>query len=335
MKEYFIYFLAFVLALLLSLYVTPLVKKAALQFGIIDKPDGKLKNHKEPVAYLGGLAVYLSFLISLALTFSFDQEVLGLLLAGTIIVVLGLIDDFGVLSPIVKLFGQSIAIFVLIRSGIYIKLEFLPWYLSFPLSFLWLIGITNAFNLIDVMDGLSTGVAFVCCIILFVVGIWNDNMVIAIMSISLGGSLLGFLRYNFEPAKIYLGDTGSMFIGMMMGALAMIGSYTSKNMIACLTPVIILGVPIFDTLFVMYIRWRRGLHIIAGSPDHFALRLRKWRLSTKQTVIVSYAITAILGGLALLMIQVANEYVALGIMLSLVFAALIVSYWLKKIDMTL
>ena len=335
MKEYFIYFLAFVLALLLSLYVTPLVKKAALQFGIIDKPDGKLKNHKEPVAYLGGLAVYLSFLISLALTFSFDQEVLGLLLAGTIIVVLGLIDDFGVLSPIVKLFGQSIAIFVLIRSGIYIKLEFLPWYLSFPLSFLWLIGITNAFNLIDVMDGLSTGVAFVCCIILFVVGIWNDNMVIAIMSISLGGSLLGFLRYNFEPAKIYLGDTGSMFIGMMMGALAMIGSYTSKNMIACLTPAIILGVPIFDTLFVMYIRWRRGLHLIAGSPDHFALRLRKWRLSTKQTVIVSYAITAILGGLALLMIQVANEYVALEIMLSLVFAALIVSYWLKKIDMTL
>ena len=228
MNEYFIYFLTFILALLLSLYVTPLVKKAALQFGIIDKPDGKLKQHKTPVAYLGGLAIYISFLISLALTFSFDQEVLGLLLAGTIIVVLGLIDDFGVLSPVVKLFGQSIAIFVLIRSGIYIKLEFMPWYVSFPLSFLWLIGITNAFNIIDVMDGLSTGVALICSLVLFVVGIWNDRITIAIMAISLGGSLLGFLRYNFEPAKIYLGDTGSMFIGMMMGALAMIGDYTSK-----------------------------------------------------------------------------------------------------------
>jgi len=335
MNEYFIYFLTFILALLLSLYVTPLVKKAALQFGIIDKPDGKLKQHKTPVAYLGGLAIYISFLISLALTFSFDQEVLGLLLAGTIIVVLGLIDDFGVLSPVVKLFGQSIAIFVLIRSGIYIKLEFMPWYVSFPLSFLWLIGITNAFNIIDVMDGLSTGVALICSLVLFVVGIWNDRITIAIMAISLGGSLLGFLRYNFEPAKIYLGDTGSMFIGMMMGALAMIGDYTSKNVLACLTPVIILGVPIFDTLFVMYIRWRRGLHVIAGSPDHFALRLRKWRLSTKQTVIVSYAITAILGGAALLMVQVATEYVALGIILSLACAALIVAYWLKKIDMTL
>ena len=335
MKEYFIYFLTFSLAFLLSTYVTPLVRKAALQYGIIDKPDGKLKNHKEPVAYLGGLAVYISFLISLALIFSFDKEVLGLLLAGTIIVVLGLIDDFGVLSPWVKLFGQSIAIFVLIRSGIYIRLGFLPWYLSFTLSFLWLIGITNAFNLIDVMDGLSSGVALVCSLIIFVVGVWNNNVIIAIMAISLGGSLLGFLRYNFEPAKIYLGDTGSMFIGMMMGALAMIGNYTSNNLVACLAPVVILGVPIFDTLFVMYIRWRRGLHVIAGSPDHFDLRLRKWRLSTKQTVIVSYAITAILGGAALLMVQVATEYVALGIILSLACAALIVAYWLKKIDMTL
>lgn len=335
MKEYFLYFLTFTLAFLLSLYLTPLVKKAALQYGIIDKPDGNLKQQKAPVAYLGGLAVYLSFLISLALTFSFDQEVLGLLLAGTIIVILGLIDDFGVLSPVVKLIGQSIAIFVLIRSGIYIKLEFLPWYVSFPLSFLWLIGITNAFNLIDVMDGLSAGVAFFCSLILFVVGIWNDRVIIAIMAISLGGSLLGFLRYNYEPAKIYLGDTGSMFIGMMMGALAMIGDYTSKNIVACLVPVVILGVPIFDTLFVMYMRWRRGLHIIAGSPDHFALRLRKWKLSTKQTVIASYVVTILLGMSGLLIIQVSTNYVALWIILSLVALTLFVAYFLKKIDMTL
>ena len=335
MKAYVIYFLTFTLAFLVSLYVTPLVKKAALQFGIIDKPDGKLKQHKTPVAYLGGLAVYISFLISLAFTFSFDQEVLGILLAGTIIVVLGLIDDFGVLSHVIKLFGQSIAILVLIRSGIYIRLEFIPWYVSFPLSFFWLIGITNAFNLIDVMDGLSAGVAFICSLILFVVGIWNDSITIAIMAISLAGSLLGFLRYNYEPAKIYLGDTGSMFIGMMMGALAMIGDYTPKTVLACLTPVIILGVPIFDTLFVMYIRWRRGLHVIAGSPDHFALRLRKWKLSTKQTVSASYAITAILGGVGLLMMQVTSDYMILWSILFLTIAALLIAYYLKKIDMTL
>ncbi|KPJ58988.1 MAG: hypothetical protein AMJ42_02350 [Deltaproteobacteria bacterium DG_8] len=334
MKEYLLYFFTFTLAFLLSLYLTPLVKKAALQFGIIDKPDGKLKQHRAPVAYLGGLAVYLSFLISLALTFSFDREVLGILLAGTIVVVLGLIDDFGVLSPVVKLLGQCIAILVLIRSGIYIKLEFLPWYVSFPLSFLWLIGITNAFNIIDVMDGLSSGVGLICSLILFVVGIWNESIIIAIMAISLGGSLLGFLYYNFEPAKIYLGDTGSMFIGMMMGALAMIGHYTSSSNLACLAPVIMLGIPIFDTLFVIYIRWSRGMPIIAGSPDHFALRLRKWRLSTKQTVIASYIISAMFGCVALLLMSV-SDYEALLIVLALININLLIAYFLKKVDMTM
>ena len=334
MKEYVLYFLTFALAFSLSLYLTPMLRKAALQFGIIDKPDGKLKQHRAPVAYLGGVAIYLAFLISLALTFSFDKEVLGLLLAGTIIVVLGLIDDFGVLSPVVKLCGQCIAIFTLIRSGIYIQLAFLPWYVTFPLSFFWLIGIINAFNIIDVMDGLSSGVAFTCSLILFVVGVLNGRVVIAIMAIALGGSLLGFLRYNFEPAKIYLGDTGSMFIGMMMGSLAMIGSYTAKNIIACVAPVIILGVPIFDTLFVMYIRWLRGMSIIAGSPDHFALRLRKWRLSTRQTVIASYFISALLGCAALFMMKV-SFYGALFIIFTLICVALLTGYLLKKIDMTM
>jgi UDP-GlcNAc:undecaprenyl-phosphate GlcNAc-1-phosphate transferase len=334
MKEYLLYFLTFALAFFLSLYLTPLVRKAALQFGIVDKPDGKLKQQRSPVAYLGGLAIYLSFLMSLALTFSFDKEVLGLLLAGTIIVVLGLIDDFGVLSPVVKLCGQCIAVFALIRSGIYIKLEFIPWYVAFPLSFFWLIGIINAFNIIDVMDGLSSGVAFTCSLTLFVVGVLNGSIVIAIMAIALGGSLLGFLRYNFEPAKIYLGDTGSMFIGMMMGSLAMIGNYTSNNIIACLAPVIILGVPIFDTFFVTYIRWRRGMTIITGSPDHFALRLRKWRLSTRQTVIASYFISAMLGCAALFMMKV-FVYSAILIIIILISIALLTGYFLKKIDMTM
>ena len=334
MSLYILYSFTFAIAFLLSLYLTPLMRKAALQFGIIDKPDGNLKNHHEPVAYLGGLAVYLSFLVSLALILSFDQEMLGILLAGTIIVILGLIDDFGVLSPGVKLCGQSIAVLVLLRSGIVIKLGFLPWYVTFPLSYLWLIGITNAFNIIDVMDGLSAGVAFVCSLSIFVVGVLNDSMTIAIMAASLGGALLGFLRYNFEPAKIYMGDTGSMFIGMMLGALAMIGNYTTQNLIACIAPVLILGVPIFDTFFVMYIRYLRGMSVISGSPDHFALRLRKWRLSTRQTVVGSYLISILLGSAALFMMQL-SPLQALILISVLIVAALLIGYFLKKIDMTL
>lgn len=331
---YVLYGASFALAFFLGLYLTPLMRKAALQYGIVDVPDGRLKNHGVPVAYLGGLAVYLAFLVSLALTFSFDHEMLGMLLAGTIIVILGLIDDFGVLSPGVKLCGQSIAILVLIRSGIYIKLAFLPWYVSFPLSYLWLIGITNAFNIIDVMDGLSAGVAFVCSLTIFAVGVMNDSSTITVMAASLGGCLLGFLRYNFQPARIYLGDTGSMFIGMMLGSLAMIGSYTATNPLACLAPVLILGVPIFDTLLVMYIRYRRGLSILTGSPDHFALRLRKWRLSTRQTVVMSYGISAFLGGTALLVICL-SPLQTVFIIITLAGAGLLTGYFLKKIDMTL
>jgi UDP-GlcNAc:undecaprenyl-phosphate GlcNAc-1-phosphate transferase len=185
------------------------------------------------------------------------------------------------------------------------------------------------------MDGLSSGVALVCLLILFTVGIWNERVIIAIMSIALGGSLLGFLRYNFEPAQIYLGDTGSMFIGMMIGSLAMIGCYTSHNLVACVAPVIILGVPLFDTMFVMYIRWRRGMPIIVGSPDHFALRLRKWRLSTTQTVMASYIIAVILGVSGLVMMQLPTNYGALVIILALVTVSLLIAYFLKKIDMTL
>lgn len=323
------------LSLGLSLYITPIVRKGALLYDIVDRPDGKLKNHKDSVAYLGGVAVYLAVLLTLALTFDLSREILGILLSGTIIVILGIIDDFKVLPPKIKFIGQAIAAFVLIKSGIYIKLVFLPLWLNLILSFLWLMVITNAFNIIDVMDGLATGIGCLVAIILFIVAIINHNGLIAILTIALAGSLLGFLRYNFEPAKIYLGDTGSLFIGLLLGALSMIGSYTQNNMIACFSPVIILGIPIFDTVFVIYIRWRRGIPIIYGSPDHFALRLRKWRFSTIQTVILSYAASLILGLLAIAMLLLPSNLAALGIMLVSILGGISLAVFLKRINMSL
>ncbi len=330
-----IYLFAFMLSLGLSLYITPIVRKGALLYDIVDRPDGKLKNHKDSVAYLGGVAVYLAVLLTLALTFDLSREILGILLSGTIIVILGIIDDFKVLPPKIKFIGQAIAAFVLIKSGIYIKLVFLPLWLNLILSFLWLMVITNAFNIIDVMDGLATGIGCLVSIILFIVAIINHNGLIAILTIALAGSLLGFLRYNFEPAKIYLGDTGSLFIGLLLGALSMIGSYTQNNMIACFSPVIILGIPIFDTVFVIYIRWRRGIPIIYGSPDHFALRLRKWRFSTIQTVILSYAASLILGLLAIAMLLLPSNLAALGIMLVSILGGISLAVFLKRINMSL
>jgi UDP-GlcNAc:undecaprenyl-phosphate GlcNAc-1-phosphate transferase len=329
-----LYFLTFVLAFLLAWYLTPVFQKAALRVGIVERPDGKLKRKAEPVAYLGGLSIYLSFLITLALTFQFDQEVLGILLAGTIIVLLGLIDDFGVLTPKVKLVGQTIAAGVLIKSGICIELAFLPPAVSLLLSFLWLLAMINAFNLIDIMDGLSAGVAFICSLVLFTVAVANGKTMIATLTAALTGCLLSFLRYNFEPAKIYLGDAGSMFLGLMMGTLGMIGDYTRYNVVACLAPVVIFGVPLFDMLFVMYIRRLRGIPVVLGSPDHFALRLRKWRLTTRRTVVLSYLAALILGMSALIIMRVTNQ-TAVIILLALLTVTLLLGYLLKKIDMTL
>ena len=326
--------LAFLSAVLLAHYLTPVLRQAAIRFGIVDRPDGKLKNHRSPVPYLGGIAIYLSFLLSLALTAEFQREVLGILLAGAIVVILGLIDDLGVLSPSVKLAGQVVAILTLMKASVTIKLAFLPPVLALPLSFLWLLAVTNAFNLIDIMDGLAAGVGLVASLVLACVAAGSGRDLVATLLAALAGSLLGFLRYNFEPARIYMGDTGSLFVGLMLGALAMNNSYTSRNLVASLSPVVILGVPIFDMLFVMFIRWRRGIPVMHGSPDHFPLRLRKWRLTTRQTVWISYLATGILGGvgIAMMLVDATTAAAILGCTLAV---ALALAFYLKKIEMTL
>jgi UDP-GlcNAc:undecaprenyl-phosphate GlcNAc-1-phosphate transferase len=327
--------LAFGLALVISLYTTPLMRTAALRFGIVDRPDGRLKQQAEPVPYLGGLAIYLSFLLALTATRRFDStEVLGMLLAGAIAVILGLIDDLGVLSPGIKLAGQVVAVLALINASVYIKLGFLPPPLAIILSFLWLLGIINAFNLIDVMDGLAAGVAAAASFILFLIAAVNGRQTDAILLAALCGALVGFLRYNVQPARIYMGDTGSMFIGLMLGALSMNNSYTRQNLVASVAPVVILGVPIFDMLFVMYVRFRRGLPVFLGSPDHFALRLRKWRLTTRQTVTASWAATVALGGLAIAM-MLSGAPVALAILAGIALASMVLALLLRRIDMSL
>lgn len=327
------YVFSCVLALCLCLYMTPIIIEAALKYDIVDRPDSNLKTHRRPVAYLGGIAVYLSFLFTLALTFEFSREVLGLLLAGTIIALLGIIDDLRPLGPKIKLAGQAIAVFVLMKSGIYVQIVFLPTAICLLLTFFWLMTTINAFNIIDIMDGLSAGVGLVIAAVLFVVAVLNGNHMIAVLTISLAGSLLGFLRYNFEPARIYLGDTGSTFLGLMLGSLAMIGSYTENNSLGCLAPPVILGIPLFDTAFVMYIRRRRGMPVIYGSPDHFALRLRKWRLSTKQTVLTSCGVSLVLGLLGITMMFSTSAVFSLTLLAGIAACALTTGWLLKKIDM--
>ena len=197
--------------------------------------------------------------------------------------------------------------FVLIKSGIRIEIASLPDWVDIVLTVFWMIGIINAFNLLDIMDGLSAGVGVISAAFLCVVAILNGDQAIAFMLAALIGSLLGFLRYNWRPASIYMGDAGAMFIGLMLGALSMIGKYTESHSVSLLTPVLILGMPIFDTLFVMYIRFLRGLPVFLGSPDHVAIRLRHWGLSVTQVVLISYFGAALLGGIGLLVMAVPQD----------------------------
>jgi UDP-GlcNAc:undecaprenyl-phosphate GlcNAc-1-phosphate transferase len=189
----------------------------------------------------------------------------------------------------------------------------------------------NAFNIIDVMDGLAAGVAFFATVAFFVVALLNGRIMIAIVAITLAGSLLGFLRYNFHPARIYMGDTGSMFLGLMIGAMAMIGSYTEKNFLGFLAPLVILGIPIFDTIQVMFARWLKGIPVVRGSPDHYALRLRAAGLSVHGVAWLSYVAAVILGGLGILIMNVSALYYVVIVVGLLSLAGLISILLLQRI----
>jgi UDP-GlcNAc:undecaprenyl-phosphate/decaprenyl-phosphate GlcNAc-1-phosphate transferase len=268
--------------------------------------------------------------LSLAFTIEFRREVLGILLAGSIVVVLGLIDDLRALSPGTKLAGQIVAVVALLNASVTIKLTFLPDWLALVLSFLWLLAMTNALNLIDVMDGFAAGVGLVAALVLAGVALANDRLVVANLLAALAGSLVGFLRYNVEPARIYMGDAGSLFLGLMLGALAMNNGYTRLNPVASVAPVVILGLPLFDMLFVAYVRCRRGMPIHRGSADHIALRLRRWRLTTRQTVWTGYLASAAFGALGVAMMLV-DARTAVGILAGTLLAAVVLSVYLQKV----
>ena len=280
--------LTFVFAIGLSLYITPLSARAARELGIVAKPDGNLRTQAEPVPYLGGVSIYLALLFALAVAADFSPQLLGLMLGTTIMLMVGLIDDFGVMTPKMKLFGQFVAGIALIKGGIVLELGVireLPWpgdmpLLAWVLSLLWLVGVANAVNFLDIEDGLAGGVCAASCPALFAVAWWNGRHDVALFTAALFGATLGFLHYNLPvpKARIYLGDAGSLFLGTALASLAMIGSYTARNNLAAVCPIVILGVPCFEIAVTMAARIRRGIPVWRGSPDHVVKRLQRMGL---------------------------------------------------------
>lgn len=293
--------LSFVLSFLLTIYGTPVTQKVAYRYQLLDYPDGKLKQQKKPIPYMGGVIIYFAFISPVGLLFQFNKELLGILFAGSILLVVGLFDDLKAITPGIKFLFQIVATYILIKSGIFINLVILPGWLNSLLSFIWILAIINAFNIIDIMDGFSSSIGVISSLIIFVISLYNKNFLISILSLSLAAALLGFLKFNWEPARIYLGDAGSMFIGLVIGALVIMGDYTMYNNLAWVSGILILSIPIFDMVYVIILRLIKGKSPFFGSPDHFALRLKKkYNLSPAQTVSVIIGIQLILSGVVIL-----------------------------------
>ncbi|MEI6614286.1 MAG: MraY family glycosyltransferase [Chrysiogenales bacterium] len=280
-----ILFLTFILSFLLTIYGTPLAQRVAFRYQLLDQPDGKLKKQSQPVPYMGGVIVYFAFISPLSLMFNFNQQLLGILFASSILLLVGLFDDFKALTPGIKFLFQIMATYILLKSGITIDLIFFPRWLDILLSFFWILTTINAFNIIDIMDGLAASIGAITSLTIFIISIYDGDFLVAILSLSLAAALLAFLKFNWEPARIYLGDAGSMVLGLIIGSLTMMVSYTRFNKLAFVSSLFVLGIPLFDLAYVSILRIINGKLPFRGSPDHFALRLRKKKnWSSRQTV---------------------------------------------------
>lgn len=324
--------IAFVLAALSSAIFAPMTIKLAFRVGAIDIPKDARKIHAKPMPRIGGLSFILAFFIAvlfvlLTSNVSNMPNLFGFFLGAGIVAAVGFIDDTKNIKPWMKFLGQSLAAACVIASGLricYINIPFLVLYglndvLSIIITYFWLVGVTNAINLIDGLDGLATGVSAISTLSLLVIFILNGASEIAIVLVAaLLGGLIGFLPYNFNPAKTFMGDAGSNFLGFVLATLSMIGLAKTYTVMTIVLPVVILGLPIFDTLFAICRRLAHHKSIMQADRGHIHHRLIDAGLSQRQAVIILYAITALLGIFAVIILESDIwKIVALGMILAI------------------
>lgn len=303
-------YVSLIVAFLASIILTPLVKRLAFRIGAVDAPNYR-KVHARIMPRLGGLAIFGAFIIGfifLKVTTGFESKyAFAILLAATIIVITGIIDDMREISAKAKMLGQLIAACIIVFvGGIQIEFINLPFegtlnfgWLGIPITIIWIIGITNAINLIDGLDGLAAGVSTIALITIAAMAmIMSNGFVIAMASI-LAAATIGFLFFNFHPAKIFMGDTGALFLGFMISVFSLLG-FKNITVIALIIPVIMLGVPISDTFFAIVRRLRMKKKWSDPDKSHLHHRLLDLGFSHRQTVLIIYGIAMIFGLMAII-----------------------------------
>ena len=295
---------AFILALAISFACTPAVRMLAIKIKAVDVPKDNRRMHKVPIPRMGGLAIFAGFLVSVLFFVPLGNEFRSILIGALILVVLGIIDDIVALKPRTKFAGQIIAALIPALSGVSIHgivNPFVPGQystlgiFSIPFTVIWIVGITNAVNFIDGLDGLACGVSAIATVTMFIIAVLFGETYIALMMAALAGACLGFLPYNMNPAKIFMGDTGSMFLGYILATVSIQGLFKFYAVISFAVPFILLGLPIFDTGFAIVRRLLKGQSPLQADRGHVHHRLIDLGFDQKQSVAILYAFSALMG----------------------------------------
>ncbi len=303
----------FIVAFVVTFLTTPFVKKLAFKIGAVDVPKDSRRMHKKPTALLGGLAIFFGFLAAALVFVPMNRPFMGILLGSIIIIVMGIFDDIYALGPKLKFAVQIGAAIIPVLCGVKIDIIRVPkfidaygyldlGYFSIPLTILWIVGVTNAMNLLDGLDGLACGVSSISSMTLLCIALLVGEPNIAYATAALAGACFGFLPYNFNPAKLFMGDTGALFLGYMLSTLSVMGLFKGYAVISIAAPFLILGLPIFDTMSAILRRAKNHQPIMSPDRGHLHHRLVDAGLSQKQAVIVIYSMCIVLCLVAVLLI---------------------------------
>ena len=325
--------LAMLVAAAVSFASTPMVKALACKVGAIDVPKDNRRMHKVPIPRMGGLAIFLAFLLSVLVFADIDRQMQGILLGSIMIVILGVLDDIMALKALPKLFVQIAAAGVAVWHGCTIQFVSNPnvfseatylnlGWLSIPVTIIWIVAITNAVNFIDGLDGLAVGVSAISTASLIVVALMVKEVNIAVILCALFGACLGFIPYNMNPAKIFMGDTGSTFLGYMLATVSIMGLFKFYAVISFAVPFLILGLPIFDTANAIIRRVAAGRSPMSPDRGHVHHKLIDMGFNQKQAVAILYAISATLG-LTAVVLTSSGEVKAIVLLLAVLAAILV------------
>ena len=324
---------ALVCAMVVSFIMCPLVKSFAYKIGAIDVPKDSRRMHKKPVPRLGGLAIFLGFMVSILLFVHIDHQMKGILLGAVIIVVLGVVDDMTPLRAKFKFLVQICAALVAVYHGVVIEILTNPnvfsdapyWslgWMKYPVTVLWIVGVTNAVNLIDGLDGLANGVSAISAATVLVIALICSEAQVAVVMAALVGACVGFLPYNLNPAKMFMGDTGATFLGFILSTMSIQGLFKFYAVISFAVPFLILGLPIFDTAFAMIRRMAHGQSPMHADRGHIHHRLIDMGLNQKQAVATLYVISGILG-LSAVVLTTGGEAKAMLLLIALCVVAVV------------